>query len=229
MERQVRAHHERVAEEDAEAGDPRAHEQEHEAPATPRRPPPGPSPIDCRGRRAAVAASARIRRRRQTPGLWAERRRLSRRRLRLAFARRLVRQLRVDLLVDGSEADERFFAFTLPACHFDDQLANSSWYAAPAAVIGVVVVCLFANIFRKVEKCRSGVISFECSDAFVVGTLRSPFESIASAFAFVARYSTSSHASACVLAALGDADDVAARVTGAVEPLGDAAGSGAVP
>ena len=50
-------------------------------------------------------------------------------------------------------------------------------YACPEARIGDVFDFGFAKIFRNVAKCASGVISFECSELVVVGTLRNPFES----------------------------------------------------
>ena len=67
-------------------------------------------------------------------------------------------------------------------------------YDAPDAMIGDVDDFGLANILRNVEKCASGISSFECVDAEVDGTLRSPFESSASACVFVVSHLTSSHA-----------------------------------
>ena len=74
-----------------------------------------------------------------------------------------------------------------PDCHFVTQLVTSSWYAAPTAVIGWVADFGCAKMFRKVSKFLSGLRIFDFSDAFVVGTLRIPFENVASADEFVVR------------------------------------------
>jgi hypothetical protein len=60
------------------------------------------------------------------------------------------------------------------------KLCTALVYACPEARIGEVFDLGFAKIFRNVEKCASGTISFECSELWVVGTLRRPFESTAS-------------------------------------------------
>ena len=90
-------------------------------------------------------------------------------------------------------------------------------YDTPDAVIGDVPDSGLAKIFRNVAKCASGMISFECVDAVVDGTLRSPFESSASACVFVVRYLTRSHAWSVLLAVLRDADDRPVDVAGAVQ------------
>ena len=76
-------------------------------------------------------------------------------------------------------------------------------YAFPAAVIGVVFEFGFAKIFRNVLKCASGLMSFDDNDALVVGTLRTPFEKIASAWLSVVRYLTSAHASSLFFTPFG--------------------------
>src|SRR5207247_1522296 len=81
-----------------------------------------------------------------------------------------------------------------PACHLTANAWISEPYALPAAVIGVVVDFEFAKIFRNVLKCASGLMSGDVSDAFVVGTLRIPFEKIARAWLSVVRYFTRAHA-----------------------------------
>ena len=66
-------------------------------------------------------------------------------------------------------------------------------YACPDAMIGEVPDFGFAKIVRNVLKCESGVISFESSDAVVVGTFRIRFENCARKWLFVVRYLTSAH------------------------------------
>src|SRR6266536_2095934 len=84
--------------------------------------------------------------------------------------------------------------FTLPACHLVKKFWTALVYADPAAVMGDVLDFGFAKIFRKVAKWASGLISFDVRDAFVVGTFRRPLLSTASAWLFVVRYLTRSHA-----------------------------------
>src|SRR5437588_854781 len=85
-------------------------------------------------------------------------------------------------------------SFTLPACHLVTNVCTRFVYEAPEAMIGEVDDFGFAKIFRKVEKCVSGISSFECVDADVDGTFRRPFDSSASACVFVVSHLTRSHA-----------------------------------
>ena len=62
-------------------------------------------------------------------------------------------------------------------------------------MIGVVIVCGFEKIFRNVWNFGSSWSSGDFSAAFVVGTLRIPFASFASALVSVVRYLSSTHAS----------------------------------
>src|SRR5207248_10825238 len=75
-------------------------------------------------------------------------------------------------------------------CHLVKKLWTWFVYATPEAMIGEVVECGLPKIFRKVEKCGSGWISGECSDSFVVGTLRILFENWARKCGSVVRYFT---------------------------------------
>src|SRR5512133_2097180 len=75
--------------------------------------------------------------------------------------------------------------------------------ALPTGVIGNVVFFGFAKIVRNVLKCRSGLISGEFKDAFVVGTFRIPFEKSASGWLFVVRYLTSAQASVLCFVVFG--------------------------
>ena len=84
-------------------------------------------------------------------------------------------------------------------------------------MIGIVVECGLVKIFRNVVKCASGISSGDFDELAVDGTLRMSFENCASAWSFVVRYLTSSHACVAVLAGLRDADDRAVDVAGAVE------------
>jgi hypothetical protein len=82
----------------------------------------------------------------------------------------------------------------LPACHFTVKRPTSVFHALPAAVIGAVAECGLLKIRTKVAKRGSDLSSFECPELRVEGTLRIPFENLASAWSFVVRYRTSSHA-----------------------------------
>src|SRR5581483_6028543 len=92
---------------------------------------------------------------------------------------------------------------TLPACHFVAKFWTAFVYETPAAVIGEVLEYGLPKIFRNVAKCASGVSSFDVSEAVVDGTLRSPFDSFASACVFIVRYLTRFHASAWCLPFFG--------------------------
>ena len=70
---------------------------------------------------------------------------------------------------------------TFPACHCVMKLWTRFVYDTPEAMIGEVADLGFEKIFRNGAKCESGISSFECVDAEVEGTFRSPFESSASA------------------------------------------------
>ena len=60
--------------------------------------------------------------------------------------------------------------------------------------MGLVFELGFAKSFRNVLKCASGLMSGDVSEAFVVGTFRTPFEKIASAWLSVVRYLTRAQA-----------------------------------
>src|SRR5207244_3445052 len=155
-ERQVDAHHERIAEEDREADQPRRHQQHDEAAAAPCRLPPRPRPVQRLNSRRCGA------RHYGTPPACA------------CFSCASI----------CLSSFWRPFARSpaCPACHLTANAWISEPYALPAAVIGVVVDLGFAKIFRNVLKCASGLMSGDVSEAFVVGTLRTPLEKIASAW-----------------------------------------------
>src|SRR6185437_5496919 len=81
-----------------------------------------------------------------------------------------------------------------PERYFEMKLWKVSWLAAPIRVIGVVVVFASPKTVRNVRNCGSGASAGDLSESVVVGTFWIPFESFASALAFVPRYFTSSHA-----------------------------------
>ena len=72
---------------------------------------------------------------------------------------------------------------------------NVSRCAEPSGVTGIVDERGCVKIFVNVAKFGSGFSSFERAAAVVDGTLRIPFENVASACVFVVRYFTSFHAS----------------------------------
>ena len=71
---------------------------------------------------------------------------------------------------------------------------NVCRWSAPIGVIGLVVECGLVKIFRNVLKFVSGISSGDFDELSVDGTLRISFENCASAWSFVVRYLTSSHA-----------------------------------
>src|SRR5437764_6857793 len=75
--------------------------------------------------------------------------------------------------------------------------------AVPIGVIGVVVFFGLPKILMNVANFGSGLISGDVSDAFVEGTLRSPFDITASAWLLVVRYLSSAQASSLCLAPFG--------------------------
>ena len=68
---------------------------------------------------------------------------------------------------------------------------------------GIVEEFLFVKIFVKAAKFLSGFSSGDFAAERVEGTLRMPFENVASAWLLVVRYLTRSHASSRFLPFLG--------------------------
>src|SRR6476659_1434453 len=138
VEREVRAHDERVAEEDGEADEPGTHEREHEASPPPLGPLPGPSALR-RGNRGRARGYG-------TPPPP------------LACFTCASSCLSRSLRPAGR-------SFTLPACHFVTNVWTRFVSEAPDAMIGDVPDLGFAKIFKNGAKCASGMSSFECVDA----------------------------------------------------------------
>ena len=147
VEREVRAHHERVAEEDREPDDPRAHQEQDEAAAPPVGPPPRPR-AQCRTARGVPAPR------------------------------------RVDALAHGTPPPPLACATWASSClaSFFETEPSRSLHVAGLPLLEEVLDGVrvrlprredrrgvrtsgCAKIFRNVEKCASGMISFECSDA----------------------------------------------------------------
>ena len=76
-------------------------------------------------------------------------------------------------------------------------------WSAPIGVIGMVCECGFVKIRRNVVKFLSGRSSLDFDELTVDGTFLIPFENLASAWSFVVRYLTRSHAWSRFLPLLG--------------------------
>ena len=74
------------------------------------------------------------------------------------------------------------------------KFVNVVRWSRPIGVIGVVCEFLLAKIFRNVAKFLSGISSCDVDELTVDGTFLIPFENFASAWSFVVRYLTRSHA-----------------------------------
>ena len=70
----------------------------------------------------------------------------------------------------------------MPACHLARKLVKVSRCADPIGVTGIVEEFLFVKIFVKAAKFLSGFSSGDFAAERVEGTLRMPFENVASAW-----------------------------------------------